>query len=165
MISLHRKTKCLEEIRDGFIVNNGTVIHGKRLILSKHWDDLTAIAESIVQACRWNNLADVASNTRRLKNKLRKRIFKLRLEDLEKEDSGSKSDKNTGTKGSEKDGKKGEEVNGQCVCDKCKAKIDVPNGEPCIDGALCPSCALKRKDVEVEKTECIVESALRRRLW
>jgi hypothetical protein len=130
-----RSIELLEVLKDR-VVSGSTVPRDEgRPLLSQQWEELAVIAKNILEACQGKDLGGVASSTRKMKNKLRKRQFRRRLEALEATDDAGKK-----------------KIDGACQCSNCGAVID-GSKKPCIEGALCTKCALdKKKDGDDEDT-------------
>jgi len=123
-----KSVQALERVKDAMVLQSNIAVRNGRPLLSEQWVDLLSIAGEIMEACQGKDLGAVAAGTRRMKNKLRKRQFRKRLEALESDDEEKKDQKQ-----------------GECLCSNCGAKLDVGGGKKCADGALCPKCALNGK--------------------
>jgi CRISPR/Cas system-associated protein Cas10 (large subunit of type III CRISPR-Cas system) len=130
--------RFIEDIRDSIIQESDVRIGESRPLLSKHWDDLSSVAQELWEACQQKSLEKVAASTRKMKNKLRKRVFKQRLEAMERQ---SKKEDPPGNLSPS---------SGNCKCSQCGKPLDMQAGEKCIDGALCPSCSLAKKQAKQE---------------
>lgn len=128
------------------------------------WDSLTRISSELFEACKKRDLDGVAASTRKMKNRLRRRSIKKRLECLEArgedfDDQKLERKKSSSTLGG-KDNKPSNNAStndskqpeGVCKCSSCGKIID-GSKEPCIEGALCSDCALKEKVVSKKKQD------------
>lgn len=106
---------------------------GQRVFEAERWGTLSRISERISQACRSRDLEEVAVAVKDMKNKLSRPSIKKALREAK--------EKKVAT-------------NGACRCEECHAVLEGTR-EPCIEGALCPKCALKNraltKDAQAEK--------------
>jgi hypothetical protein len=142
--------RLLDQAKDRIVLESDMSAGDGRPLLSSQWETLIEIAEEISEACRGRDLGAVARKTRKMKNKLRRPQFRRRLEALESDD--------------------GEESMEKCQCSKCHAPIELKGGQKCVQGTLCPKCALSQKndddeDMKEKPKKQVGESALRRRRY
>lgn len=147
--------RLLDRAKDRIVLESDMSAGDGRPLLSSQWETLIEIAEEISEACRGRDLGAVARKTRKMKNKLRRPQFRRRLEALESEDGEGNAEK------AEK-----------CQCSKCHSPIELKGGQKCVEGSLCPKCALSQKndddeDMKEKKAtkKQVSESALRRRRY
>ena len=133
--------RFIEDIRDSIIRESDVRIGESRPLLSKHWDDLSSVAQELWEACQQKSLEKVAASTRKMKNKLRKRVFKQRLEAMERQSKKEDSPRNSSDD---------LPSSGNCKCSQCGKPLDMQAGEKCVDGALCTSCSLSKKQAKQE---------------
>jgi hypothetical protein len=167
---LGEKVKVLRELRDSLVSERN---RRRSALGDEQWEGLTVISNEIREACEKKDLDGVASSTRRLKNRLRNRSIRKRLERLEAkspendDDNRGKSDSSNKKNG---DGSKNSSTNnskypeGECKCAACKKVID-GSRSPCVSGALCSDCALKKnvmskKDQEIRKKKKAVPASM-----
>ncbi len=100
------------------------------------WDDFSSIADSIKESVEDQDLTSLVTNVRKMKNVLRRPSVKKVLAQLEAVDKKDKDKK----------------PEGNCKCAQCGKTID--GYRECVDGALCPDCAMKsRKSPPGEKED------------
>lgn len=120
------------------------------------WDALRIIARELTEACDRYDLEGVARLTRQMKNRLRKRAYRRTLEALESggvrsEKVGGEALKDKGKNAvAKRDDSRSSSPDGSCKCNSCGSVID-GTSSPCISGALCTKCALKKKADSAEK--------------
>jgi hypothetical protein len=139
----------LDQAKDRIVLESDMSTGDGRPLLSNQWETLIEIAEEISEACRGRDLGAVARKTRKMKNKLRRPQFRRRLEALENDDESAE----------------------KCQCSKCHAPIKLKGGQKCVDGTLCPKCALSQNNDNDDDMKGkapkkqVGESALRRRRY
>jgi hypothetical protein len=167
---LGEKVKVLRELRDSLVSERN---RRRSDLGNEQWEGLTVISNEIREACEKRDLDGVASSARRLKNRLRNRSIRKRLERLEAKSSegdDDNRDKDDSSKRKNGDGSKNSSTNdskypeGECRCEACKKVID-GSRSPCVSGALCSDCALKKnvmsqKDQEMRKKKKAVPPSM-----
>ena len=132
---LGRNVDVLRELRNSLVTERR--IHERAEVDSERWGTFSQIAESIACACNERDLEALASSVRDMKNKLRRPSVRRDLERLESKD---------------KDADKAKNPTGECKCADCGAVVD-GSKEPCVDGALCTKCALKKKVISKKEQD------------
>ena len=125
---INRQIEMLDLAKDRLVSDSGIANAQGRPLMSEQWDGLLDVANEICEACRNRNLQNIAIATRKMKNRLRKRQIRRRLEMIEEEERGAQGD---------------------CKCSCCGKVLD-DSKDPCIHGALCSECALEKG----EKRKC-----------
>lgn len=148
--------ELLNQAKDRIVTGSGVSAGSGRPLLSKQWESLAGIAQDILEACHSQDLGSVASSTRRMKNKLRRPQFRMRLEALDRDSEDGDSEKK------EKPSKDGDDAKSKCLCSKCNKDIELIGGRKCVEGALCSDCALDSKQSDDKR---VGESVLRRRRY
>ena len=103
----------------------------------ERWDTFKRISEEISEACSDRDLSSLASAVRDMKNKLKRPSVRRDLDVLRVAEG---KEKKPVAGGKEDEGTSGDE----CKCAKCGEVLEGSRGE-CIEGSLCPKCALKKK--------------------
>jgi len=107
---------------------------------NERWESFKKTSEAISESIEGQDLESLASHVRKMKNLLRRPSVKKDLARLESKEKGGKEEK----------------PEGSCKCSKCNGTID--GYRECVEGALCPDCALKDRkappgEKEKEKDE------------
>ena len=104
----------------------------RRAVDAERWGTLSQIAECIADACGDRDLVRVVAAVRDMKNKLRRPSIQRALKEVDE-----KTDDNKESNKKKSDGT-------VCRCEQCDVELAGVQA-PCIEGTLCPECALVSK--------------------
>lgn len=124
MTSLDQKNlDILRDMRDSLVENSKGREQRRRK--AERWIAFDEVSQRISTACETQDLTELVSHVRKMKNLLRRPSVRKDLARLE-----------------DKEPKK--EIDGVCKCAQCGKTIDGSEG-PCVEGALCVKCAMKKR--------------------
>lgn len=118
-----RNLDILRDMRDSLVENSKGREQRRRK--AERWTAFDEVSQRISVACETQDLTELVSHVRKMKNLLRRPSVRKDLARLE-----------------DKEPKK--EIEGVCKCAQCGKTIDGSEG-PCVEGALCVKCAMKKR--------------------
>lgn len=120
----------LRSLRSELIEN--TKVESERIRKDERWNVFQKTAAAISESINDQDLENLVSHVRKMKNLLRRPSVKKDLARLETEETSSSKKSDSKNK-----------PNGNCKCSKCGKTVD--GYRECVEGALCPNCALKNR--------------------
>lgn len=125
--------ESLQKIRDSLIRDGLSETRERQRLEQERWDSFKKTISKMAEAVDGQDLEDLVSSVRRMKNLLRRPSVKRDLAQMEAEDQGK------------------DKPEGSCKCSQCGKTIDGYN--ECIKGALCVDCAMKNRETPPGEAE------------